>query len=260
MDIKARNITLNSSSIEGLANSLSAESRNIKLVMILCPLFKMGELEESELLFGTSCSIANSRICSKWKSTLNLLDTMRVKFQEGRDSIHVDFIFADNGTPNPTMTIKDFEDIQKHEDVWRSELNERFANTNISFTLHKFSDFCPEVPAFIDLKNVDNEVENIKTSENFILEVNKLLARWISLNPPQIGINRKNKKIVKRLISFFNTSTAINMCATYIAKRFRLPEIFPDSIFVWIERSDVLLVIDDMLEEFKNAKKVLIKV
>jgi hypothetical protein len=50
------------------------------------------------------------------------------------------------------------------------------------------------------------------------------------------------------------------MCTSYLAKRYRLPKIFPMSTFVWFERMDVLLSIDDMLDEFSGVKKFMIKV
>jgi hypothetical protein len=268
MKINVRNLNTKESrnSLENIVESVVQGRSKLNLVIILCPLFTKGDLTESTLMSGSEASIKNSRINSKWVETVKLINLLSEEVRHVGITLHIEFLFADNGTPMNTFNKGDQKILVEHESVWRQEVKRIQTEKNASVGFRKFSEIAPEVPRFVNVNRSEFLSRNPISKENikvdFINKVNKQLELWFQDSPdcPVVKINRKNKKRVSRLLSIFDLDSAFVMCTTYLGKRFRLPRIFRDSVFVWFERMDVLLTVDDMLEEFESSKKIMIKV
>jgi hypothetical protein len=268
MRINVRNLNTSRrlNSLQDIVDTLIQTEFTINLVIILCPIFNKGHLKESSLMSEYDVSIKNSRINSKWVKTVNLINLLSEKAKQRGIPLHIDFLFADNGTLINRFTEHHHKILIEHESIWRDEIKkiEKEAGISVSFT--NFSEIAPEVPEFVNINKSEflnqNRIDKKNIRLDFIKKVNKQLELWFkeSSECPIVGINRKNKKRVSRLLSVLDLDSAFVMCTTYLGKRFRLPKQFKGSVFVWFERMDVLLVVDDMLEEFKNTKKVMVKV
>jgi len=245
---------------------LNKEEGDLSLLIILCPLFKNGTLVESSLLSGNNCSIENSRINLKWAETKKFINCLHKEMRGCNKKIHIDFLFADNGVPMISSNNFDIEILKEHLVIWQDEIENFLMNKDIGFEIIKFRKIVPEIPVFLNINESEflrlNSINRNDIKVDFINKLNIQLEAWFkdSIDIPHIEIDRKNKKRVSRLLSVFSLDSAFVMCSTYLAKRFRLPKIFNNSVFVWFERMDVLLTMDDMLEEFKDVRKIMIKV
>ncbi len=267
VDLRNFNTSIKLKNSKEIVSFLVQDLKKLNIVIILCPLFKKGELRESTLLSGNQISIRSSRINSKWLETTALINLLSKKCEEKKVVLHIDFLFADNGIPIRSFNNKDTDSLREHELIWRREIETFLKRTNVSFSLSRFSDIAPEVPRFINICRSEFLSQNPITHGNdnkikFIDRVNEQLELWFKDCPdfPTVVVNRKNKKRISRLQGVFDLDSAFVMCTTYLGKRFRLPKKFCNSVFIWFERMDVLLTIDDMLDEFNDVKKVMIKV
>ena len=254
-------------SIEDVSNFVTQDKQGVKILIILCPLFKRGRLNDSTLLSGSDISVWESRIRSKWVETTNFIKLLSQQCTSKDIPLHTDFLFADNGTPINDLTNIKEDILREHELKWHEEIEPILRGKEVTFKILRFSDIAVEVPRFVNISKSEfinqnpiiNE-DNIKVE--FINRVKQQLEKWFknSSDCPRIKVNRKNKKRVSRLLGVFDLDSAFVMCTTYLGKRFRLPRKFENSVFIWFERMDVLLTIDDMLDEFINVKKVMVKV
>jgi hypothetical protein len=269
MQVNLRNFNtdLNMHEMNDVISLLVNKGNNLNLVIILCPLFERGVLEKSSLISGKNISIRNSRVNSKWEESIRWISLLSINCQEKDVKLHIDFVFADNGTPMNSFKKCDLGILKSHELVWRDEVKQVEKKYGINSDFYKFSEITPEVPRFVDINKssfleINPIVDGLNLRVDFINKVNQQLNVWFeeSSDHPNVRVNRKNKKRVSRLLSVFDLDTAFVLCTTYLGKRFRLPDKFSSAVFVWLERMEVLLTVDDMLDEFKNVQKVMVKV
>ena len=244
--------------------------KHLKMLIILCPLYSQGSLQDSTLLPDPK-DLAESRVGPKFNVYTEAAKATKEHLNAIGRTMELEILFADRGVLiSHDPTTQDLEALESHRALYVGELLKGLGGTNMTFRMRSFSELgghaITKIPQFINTHGTPGYIpddlklpEKMKKKVQFIKQ--HLEAQGISV---QLAGTSTFNNILNPIMAGKESSpaTLIGLVEQYIASEmsFLDPDILGmDGMFVNAERFSPLLDMPELLPQLMGLRRVDVK-
>lgn len=235
----------------------------ITTLVVLCPLYGQGSLEESVLIVAPS-GVGDSRVVNKLRGYMKVLAGMNEYVQATGGKINLKVVVANKGVlmgQAPTET--DVAALEYHRELYEVVWGEFAREQGMGLVVADYDDLGVEFPRFVEMgaglpEGVEEPTGSAKEQAGVMIEQFNALLEL----PEEIVNNKKNRNRVARILEMegLGYAGAWWMVAGYLVFDHRIAELVGDNgVYLMAERFEPLLSVARMTPSVDGLCRLEIK-